>query len=350
MTRLVFVGAGHGHLYALKRAQLLVDAGAQITVIAPDDFWYSGLATGMVGGRWSPEDDRIALDRLLRGVTWLRESATDIDRTQVRCSSGQSVPFDLLSLDVGSVVAALPGIDDDDPRNFAAKPIARLADLRGAVEAKPQRVLVVGGGPSAIELAANIAAHPQATVTLAAARFLPGLPRRAAAFVASHLTARGVTLRPVNVARIVDDMAWTDNGPIGFDLLVRATGLHALPLLAGLGLELQDGALVVGDDLAASGDARVHAVGDCAAVAGTRLPMIGVHAVRQAPVLFANLNAKLRAVPPQRRYRAQKHALLILNLGDGTGLATWRRFWLAGRAMRWLKDRIDRAFLARYRA
>jgi NADH dehydrogenase FAD-containing subunit len=51
MTRLVFVGAGHAHLYTLQRVSKLIAAGAQVTVIAPDDFWYSGLATGMVGGR-----------------------------------------------------------------------------------------------------------------------------------------------------------------------------------------------------------------------------------------------------------------------------------------------------------
>jgi NADH dehydrogenase FAD-containing subunit len=288
---------------------------------------------------------------LLRGATWIRDHAVALDRTAVRCANGASVEFDLLSLDLGSTVVSLPGIGDDDPRNFAAKPIADLVRLRHAVEAAPQlRVLVVGSGASAVELAANLAAHRNARVTLAAAQLLPQLPHAAQRFVARKLAARGVTLRlQATVTHVAEDMAWTDDGPIGFDLLVRATGLHPPALLAGLGLALQDGALAVGDDLAAHGDARIHAAGDCAAVAGRRLPMIGVHAVRQAPVLFENLHAKLQRRPPPQRYRAQRSALLILNLGDGTALATWRRFWLAGRAMRWLKDRIDRAFLARYR-
>lgn len=48
------------------------------------------------------------------------------------------------------------------------------------------------------------------------------------------------------------------------------------------------------------------------------------------------------AFKPQRRF------LLILNLGGGTGLATWGRFHWNGRLAFRLKDRIDRAFLREY--
>ena len=70
--------------------------------------------------------------------------------------------------------------------------------------------------------------------------------------------------------------------------------------------------------------------------------------MREAPVLFHNLlaflgrhrRASLRAFKPQRSF------LLVLNLGDGTGLAIWRRFSWHGRAAFWLKDFLDRRFLA----
>lgn len=345
------MGAGHAHLYLLKRIAAFRAAGADVTVLAPDDFQYSGLATGMVGGRWTPEQDRVALAPLLAGATWIRDRAVAIDRNCVHCAAGEPVRFDLLSLDLGSEVAQLPGLAVEDPRNFGAKPIAGLVELRRRIEAAtaPLRVLVAGSGASAIELAANLANHASARVTLAAAHPGRTLPRGAASYALRKLAARGVTLHAGDVTHVDGGHAWTTSGVIGFDLVIRATGLVAPALLAGLDLPLQDGALVVGDDLAAPGDARIHAAGDCAAVAGERLPMIGVHAVRQAPVLFDNLLARLRGAAPVRRYRAQRHALLILNLGDGTGLALRGRLWLAGRAMRWLKDRIDQGFLARYR-
>jgi len=69
--------------------------------------------------------------------------------------------------------------------------------------------------------------------------------------------------------------------------------------------------------------------------------------VRQAPVIFRNLAAALdggalEAFRPQRRY------LLILNLGDGTGLVTWGRWVVRGRwAFRW-KNYLDTSFMKKF--
>ena len=48
--RLVLAGAGHAHLYTLKRIAEFTRRGYEVVVVAPDDFWYSGLATGVLGG------------------------------------------------------------------------------------------------------------------------------------------------------------------------------------------------------------------------------------------------------------------------------------------------------------
>ena len=108
------------------------------------------------------------------------------------------------------------------------------------------------------------------------------------------------------------------------------------------------GALRVDATLRSIADPTVFGAGDCIAFEGRALPHIGVHAVKQAPVLLHNLLAALDGRPP-RRYRPQRRALLILNLGDGTGLATWGRLAWRGRAAFWVKDRIDRRWLERAR-
>ena len=51
-VRVVFVGAGHGHLYALKRTREFTSRGFEVCLVAPELFWYSGLATGVLGGRY----------------------------------------------------------------------------------------------------------------------------------------------------------------------------------------------------------------------------------------------------------------------------------------------------------
>jgi hypothetical protein len=46
----VLLGAGHAHLQALERAAAFAGRGHELVVVAPDRFWYAGLATGMLGG------------------------------------------------------------------------------------------------------------------------------------------------------------------------------------------------------------------------------------------------------------------------------------------------------------
>lgn len=40
--RVVLVGAGHAHLHLLKNVTSLTRLGADVTIVAQDDFWYTG--------------------------------------------------------------------------------------------------------------------------------------------------------------------------------------------------------------------------------------------------------------------------------------------------------------------
>lgn len=81
---------------------------------------------------------------------------------------------------------------------------------------------------------------------------------------------------------------------------------------------------------------------------GRELPKLGVLGVRQAQYIHANLLASLEG-KSLAEYGPQKRFLAILTLGDGTALARWGPFGWTSRASMWLKDFIDRRFLARYR-
>ena len=77
-------------------------------------------------------------------------------------------------------------------------------------------------------------------------------------------------------------------------------------------------------------------------------PKAGVYAVRQGPVLARNLRAALgagRATP----YDPQRTFLSLLNTADGKALLRWHGVVSHSRAAWWLKDRIDRGFVRRYR-
>jgi NADH dehydrogenase FAD-containing subunit len=142
-----------------------------------------------------------------------------------------------------------------------------------------------------------------------------------------------------------------DGTRLAADTIVDASGLRPPPVIAETGLATgPEGGLRVDRHLRSVDDGRVFAVGDCAYFEERPLPGAGVYAVRQAPVLLHNLRAGVRGRSTRLdTFRPQSTYLLVLTLGDGTGLAVRGRLHATGRLAWGLKDRIDRRFLARYR-
>ncbi len=367
MRRVVLLGAGHAHLPVIARAAELTRRNAEVVVVAPDDFWYSGLATGVLAGQYAPALDVVDVGALAAraGARFVRDLACGIEpgARRITLASGTTLAYDLLSLDVGSVVAA-DGIPGAAVHGIAVKPLSNLTRLRADLEERFRRgerpeVVVVGGGNSGCEVAAAVAqlairrgGVAQVTVLTDGERVLPAIPAPAAGRAARALAHRGVRIRPGDaVAAVAPGRVRTARGrDLPFDLLVLATGLAPSPLLRRSGLPVDAaGALRTDATLRATGDAAIFGAGDCIAFEGRVLPRIGVHAVREAPVLLHNLAAALDGMP-LRRYRPQRRALLVVNLGDGTGLAMWGPFTWRGRAAFRLKDRIDRRWLASLRA
>lgn len=384
--RVVLVGAGHAHLHVLRHGRRFRRLGIELLVVDPDGFWYSGLATGMLGGMYDPELDWVDPRPLARavGARFLEDRAVgtcDGERT-LRLDSGRTLEWDVLSLNVGSRVD--PGAIEGAEHARRVKPISELWDLRREMEARfrdpdvgPAGALVVGGGASGCEVAANLTALArrhggEIRVTLAtrASRLIPGRPAGAARRLARHLEERAARIvTGCEIARLDAEGATAADGRrFPADHTVLATGLVPARAASRLGLPTRrDGGLAVDGTLRASGRRPVFGAGDCISLAGHELPRLGVFAVRQAPVLLENLLAAARALAAAprnaagapvaaaelegslRRYEPQERWLSILNLGDGRGLATWDGLWWLGRTSQWLKDRIDRRFLSRCR-
>jgi NADH dehydrogenase FAD-containing subunit len=138
-----------------------------------------------------------------------------------------------------------------------------------------------------------------------------------------------------------------DGATIEAETVVWAPGPAAHPFLRRSGLPVDEHGFVrVGPTLQAEGQPTLFAAGDCAA--RTDMPKAGVYAVRAGPVLAANLRASLSG-GALRPFQPQRDFLSLLNLGDGTAIGCKRGLVVEGSWVFWLKDRIDRRFMARYR-
>ncbi|WP_293623333.1 FAD-dependent oxidoreductase [Salinisphaera sp.] len=368
-AKVVLVGAGHAHLHVAAHADALAEAGASVTLVDPGTFWYSGRATGMLGGRFAPEDDQIDPRAVVEnhGGAFVAGHVETVDRERQRLhlADGQTLAYDWLSFNVGSGVnsSAIDGCTAE-ANCWPVKPIANLAPLRTTLSrafaaGEAPAVAVVGGGNTGCEIAANIAAlarrhaptdaRPAIRLLQGGDTFAPSLPASAGKRLADKLAALGIDVQYNRriTERRDGELICDDGEHIAAAHVVIATGLVAPQWLAHLGLAFDDG-LVVDDTLRSVDDPQVFAVGDCAHIRGHALARLGVFGVRQAPVLLANLLAGLRGQALEN-YEPQSKWLSILDLGDGTGLASRGQRWWLGRSSVWLKHWLDRRFIESYR-
>ncbi len=355
MPVLLLVGAGHAHLYVVKHAEELAAAGYRIHLLAPRFFDYSGVASATAAGALSHDVGRIDVQGLagVCGVE-LHEAtlhSLDVEARIAMTSDGARLPYDVLSINIGSVVA--PAGMKVHPTVLRVKPLSGLADLDVRLRHLVQpgaTVTVVGGGASGLELAAHLATRQDVVqVRLVESGPILGadLPEGARKRVERLLERRGVIVHTsCAVQEIGERQTLCDGTEMSHDLALLATGLTAPPLLVELGLG--DGlgvpvrATLQHEDLD-----EIYAVGDCARFLPGSLPRIGVHGVRQGPVLHRSLLARVRG-EPLPVYQPQRRALSILDLGDGVGLAVRGRWWWYGALPLRLKRYIDRRWLTIY--
>lgn len=357
---IAFAGGGHAHLYSLRRAAELTARGFDVVLVNPSPYlYYSGMATGVVSGLYDPEETRIDVRRLVEsgGGRFVEGRVTGVSSGELSLAGGDSIPFDLASFNLGSET---PDRGVTEEAVIPVKPVENAVRLRDRVRALAKsggraQVLVAGGGAAGCEVAANLLALAgdgiQLTLAEAGERLLFESPPRAGGLMRRFLEERGAeVLSGSPVERTGPGVARAGGRELHYDLFVSAVGLapksvfldsvrSGVDLLTGA-----DGGLWVDRCLRSVSDPRLFGGGDSVAFRGEPLPRLGVFAVRQAPVLFHNLQAALRR-EPLKSYEPQRRYLYILNLGDGTGLGVYGSLVYRGRAALALKHRIDSRFV-----
>lgn len=356
MPVLLLVGAGHAHLYVVKRAAELAAAGYRVRLVAPRFFDYSGVASAVAAGALTSDAGRIDVRSLARASSVeFHEGTLEALDHQARIavtSDGQQLSYDVLSINIGSVVA--PAGMHVHPAVLRVKPLSGLADLDARLRASGQpnaAVTVVGGGSSGLELAAHLSVRAdveQVRLVESGAVIGAGLPKGARQRIVRLLASRGVDVRTECVVRNLGErrLVCDDGTEFSHDVALLATGLTAPPLLSELGLGDGRG-IPVRATLQHADHDDIYAVGDCARFLPRPLPRIGVHGVRQGPVLYRSLLARVRG-EPLPEYEPQRRALSIFDLGDGVGLAVRANWWFYGSLPLRFKRYIDRRWLRTY--
>ncbi len=338
--------------------------GVRLTLIAREvETPYSGMLPGFVAGHYGFHDIHIDAGRLTRraGGRMFHDEAVGIDVAgkRVLCRGRPPVPYDVLSLDIGS--RPNTGVPGAAAHAIPVKPIdgflARFEALRTRVAAGASRhVLLVGGGAGGVELLLAVqrrlggGGHMRFTLISGAAAILPGFPDAFRARFRAVLEARRIALRCGARVTAVDDggVILAGGERIDADEVLWTTEAAPAAWLAETGLLLDAaGFLRVDARLRAVGHDDVFAAGDMVAFEPGGVARSGVYAVRAGPVLAANIRARLAGRAP-RRWKPQRRALYIVSTGDRHAIATRNGLVAEGGWVWRLKDRIDRRFMARF--
>ena len=361
---LVLVGGGHAHMTVMVNLQNYVERGHRVTLIGPSaHHYYSGMGPGLLGGTYRPQEVRFNVKKMVedRGAAFIRDTVIRIDADQkmLILKSGTEISYDVVSCNTGSAVPADEARVDGD-HIFTVKPIENLIRVRqivhGGLSSRNPKLIVVGGGAAALELSGNLwrllqQSGTAAAITVCGGRnFLASLPVKARRYARQSLAARKIDIiEGVQVNRLQDGVAiLEDRREVHFDLALLAWGIEPSHLFRESGLPTGgDGGLLVNSFLQSVAYPDIFGGGDCISFEQRPLDKVGVYAVRQNPVLYANLLAALEGRDLEV-FEPQDTYLLIFNLGNGTGIF-WRgnRVW-KGRLIFLLKDYIDRKFMRKF--
>jgi NADH dehydrogenase len=339
LPRVVIVGAGFGGLFA---AQALARAAADVTIIDRHNYHlFQPLLYQVATAGLPPSDIAWPVRSILRhqrNTTVLLGEVTgvDIEQRLVRFGS-QSLRFDYLVLATGSTHSYFgheqwrtiaPGLKSIDDATLIRRRIllafeAAEEELDPVARARLLRFVIVGAGPTGVELAGTIAelAHHtlaadfrridprSAKITLVEAgpRVLAAFQERQSAYAQRALEQLGVEVRLNAAVTDCDGRGVTlGDGRIESSTIIWAAGVAASPAGRWLGTEVdRAGRVKVRGDLSIPTDPNVFVIGDVALVDtpnGGRVPGVAPAAKQQGRYVGKLITSRIRGKPQQKPF------------------------------------------------
>jgi NADH dehydrogenase len=354
--RVLVVGGGYAGALVATRLARRGQSRVAVTLASagPELVERVRLADAACNGRAVVHDLRRELGSGVRFVLG-RMVGLDEARSSARLDSGKRQHDELFD----TCVVATGSVRDDGDVPGAAAHALDIGTHAGALVVRQRlvalspgaRVVVCGGGLSAIEVTAELAdAFPLLRIAVVTEGLLgPGLSAKGRAAVVRHLLERRVAIgEHARVTQVDEGGVSHEQGRLDADLVLWCAGMRASPLPATLGLAVDAGGRALVDaSLRSTSHPNVMVVGDAAAIVQNPLRMGCVTALPMAIHAADDILARLEdgAVRPFRfRFYFQ-----CISLGRRSGLIQFvgaddspRPRVITGRAAAILKERLCR--------
>ncbi len=353
--RVVILGAGFGGLAA---ARALKRAPVRVTIVdRSNHHLFQPLLYQVATAALSPADIAAPIRRIFRGqgnvsVVLAEAVAVDTASNQVILSDG-SLDYDILIVATGAGhayfghddwAASAPGLKTLHDalvirqRVLLAFELAeRETDL--ARRRASMTFVIVGGGPTGVELAGTLAevsrqtlardfraidtASTRVILVETGPRVLPAFDEDLSAAARQQLETLGVTVWTGVRATDINDSGLTVGGErIAARTILWAAGVQASPIARSFNVPLdQVGRVIVTPELLAPGSENIYVIGDLAHIEqeGSLVPGVAPAAMQQGAHAVQNLLATLRGEPRAPFHYRDKG--LLATIGRGAAVA-----------------------------
>lgn len=380
--RVVIVGGGFAGIAA---ALGLKYARAQVTLIDRHNYHlFQPLLYQVATALLSPADIATPIRSLMRGRRYCRVilgEVTGVDRAEKTVSvDGRSVPFDYLVLATGARHSYF-GQDEWEPYAPGLKRIDDATAVRRRIllafekaeqtddsedRARLMTFVIIGGGPTGVELAGAIAelarhglagefhridpADAKVILVQSASRLLPAMPKRLSENAKQALEALGVDVRLDSRVEAIDE----EGARVGEDVIAAGTAVWAAGVAASPAGEWLDadcdkaGRVIVGPALGLPDDPDIFVVGDtacCEGADGKPLPGLAAVAKQQGTYVARVIRARIENLEPPGRFRYRDYGVMA-TIGRDKAVADLRGLRLSGTLAWWLWSLVHVAFLA----
>jgi NADH dehydrogenase len=350
----VIIGGGFG---GLKAARVLRRADVRITLIdRRNHHVFQPLLYQVATAVLNPSDIAAPIRRIVRGenVNVLLGEVTAIDLAQKKVRLGtDAIPYDYVIIASGSTHSYF-GHDDWEPFAPGLKSIEDALEMRKrilfayeAAEREPDpncrkewlTFVVVGGGPTGVELAGALAeisrmslAHDyhnfdprQAKVILVEGldRLLTAYPNKLSEKAKRSLERLGVEVRlNTRVTEVTEEGVRAGSEWIGSRTVLWGAGVAASPLARSLGVPLdRAGRVPVTPELQVVGHPEAYVVGDLATLVqdGAPIPGVAPAAMQEGTHAGKNIVRATRGLPPLAFRYWDRGSFAVIGRGAAVG-------------------------------
>jgi NADH dehydrogenase len=379
--RVVIIGAGFGGLTAARR---LAKLPVQVTVVdRKNHHTFQPLLYQVATAGLSPGEIASPIRAILAGhanIEVLLEEVVDFDLDHKQIiTQNEALPYDFLIVASGATHAyfgheewaplapGLKSIEDaleirrrvllafelaerqENKRQEEEKQRQKNSPQAGGPSAPPLQFVVVGAGPTGVELAgtlAEIAHHAmnhefrhidpsQSRILLieGGPRVLPAYSENLSRKAEAQLLRLGVEVRTSHtVTRIEPGAVWAGSEKILAPVVLWAAGVAASPLGRKLGVPVdRAGRVLVNPDLSLPGHSQVFVIGDLAALKdenGKLLPGVAQVAIQQGGWVAETISRDIENQPRRSFHYHDKGSLATI--GRAAAVAQIGKFELSG--------------------